>query len=66
MLVAAPVALKIVFRLFDSEAFGAGGGGGTEKSARSCDSVSRISVVMSCERRSAFVKTLGGGNLPKW
>ena len=38
-------------------------GGGTEKSARSCASVSRISEVMSELLRSALVKILGGGKL---
>lgn len=42
---------------------GGGGGGGTEKRARSCASVSRISVVMSGLVRRALVKILGGGKL---
>lgn len=40
-----------------------GGGGGTEKRARSCGSVSRIKAVMSWDARRALVKILGGGNL---
>lgn len=39
------------------------GGGGTEKRARSWDSVSRIRAVISWLDRSAFVKIFGGGNL---
>jgi hypothetical protein len=67
MLVATPLALKMVFRRFDPEAgscaFGTGGGGGTVNNARSCVSVSRMSAVISCCCRSAFVNILGGGNL---
>lgn len=40
-----------------------GGGGGTEKRARSCGSVSRIRDVMSWFERRALVKIFGGGNL---
>jgi hypothetical protein len=40
-----------------------GGGGGTEKRARSCGSVSRMRDVMSWFERRALVKILGGGNL---
>lgn len=40
-----------------------GGGGGTEKRARSWGSVSRIREVMSEAERRALVKILGGGNL---
>jgi hypothetical protein len=40
-----------------------GGGGGTEKRARSCGSVSRIKDVMSAVESSAFVKIFGGGKL---
>ena len=40
-----------------------GGGGGTEKRARSWGSVSRSSEVMSWFERRAFVKILGGGKL---
>jgi len=43
----APFGLNIVLRLFESSVLEAEDGGGTEKSARSCDSVSRIRVVMS-------------------
>jgi hypothetical protein len=42
---------------------GRGWGGGTEKRARSCGSVSRIRSVMSEVLRSALVKTFGGGKL---
>jgi hypothetical protein len=38
-------------------------GGGTEKRARSCSSVSRIREVMSGVERRALVKILGGGKL---
>lgn len=56
---------KTVFRLLDADscALGAGGGGGTEKRARSCDSVSRMRAVMSWGCSSALVKILGGGKL---
>lgn len=40
-----------------------GGGGGTEKRARSWASVSRIKEVMSWLERRALVKILGGGKL---
>lgn len=40
-----------------------GGGGGTEKRARSWASVSRIREVMSGLERRALVKILGGGKL---
>lgn len=40
-----------------------GGGGGTEKRARSCGSVSRIRLVMSGAERRALVKIWGGGKL---
>lgn len=43
------------------EAEGAACGGGTEKRARSCGSVSRIREVMSGVERRALVKILGGG-----
>lgn len=42
---------------------GGGAGAGTEKRARSWDSVSRIKAVMSWFERRAFVKILGGGKL---
>lgn len=42
-----------------------GGGGGTENSARSWASVSRIREVMSWFARRAFVKIFGGGKLPE-
>lgn len=41
----------------------AGGGGGTENSALSCVSVSRINEVMSWFLNRAFVNILGGGKL---
>lgn len=40
-----------------------GGGGGTEKRARSWGSVSRMRDVMSWFERRALVKIFGGGNL---
>lgn len=40
-----------------------GGGGGTEKRARSWVSVSRIREVMSGVERRALVKIFGGGKL---
>jgi hypothetical protein len=42
---------------------GVAAAGGTEKSALSCDSVSRIKLVMSWDWSSALVNILGGGNL---
>lgn len=42
---------------------GGGGGAGTEKSARSWASVSRMREVMSGLERSALVNILGGGKL---
>ena len=44
-------------------AVGSGGGVGTEKSARSCGSVSRIREVMSWVESRAFVKIFGEGKL---
>lgn len=44
---------------------GAGGGGGTEKRARSWDSVSRMREVMSWVERRALVKIFGGGKLDR-
>jgi len=40
-----------------------GGGGGTEKRARSCGSVSRMREVISGVESSALVKIFGGGKL---
>lgn len=67
------LALKTVLRrlwlLLEVKGEGSGweaaglGGGGTEKRARSCDSVSRIRVVISCWWSRAFVNILGGGKL---
>lgn len=64
-----PATLKMVCRRFVG--FGGsgawvvafGGGGGTEKRARSWASVSRIKDVMSWLERRALVKILGGGKL---
>lgn len=47
----------------DAEEEGGGGGAGTEKRARSWDSVSRMSDVMSWFDNRAFVKIFGGGKL---
>lgn len=62
-----PLGLKMVLRrLVDvggSACFGAAGGGGTEKRARSCASVSRIKLVISWFWRSALVNILGGAKL---
>lgn len=62
-----PLGLKMVLRrLVDvggSACFGAAGGGGTEKRARSCASVSRIKLVISWFCRSALVNILGGAKL---
>jgi hypothetical protein len=48
---------------YGAEAVGCGCGGGTEKRARSCGSVSRIREVISGVDRRALVKILGGGKL---
>lgn len=62
--------LKTVWRRPGARAAGSGwgaveggGGGGTEKSARSWGSVSRRREVISWFERRAFVKILGGGKL---
>jgi hypothetical protein len=56
----------VLRRLLDvggSACFGAAGGGGTEKRARSCASVSRIRLVISWFCNSALVNILGGAKL---
>lgn len=62
-----PAGLKMVLRrLVDADGsacLGGAGGGGTEKRARSCSSVSRIRLVISWFWRRAFVKIFGGANL---
>jgi hypothetical protein len=62
-----PLGLKMVLRRLlevgGSACFGAAGGGGTEKRARSCASVSRIRLVMSWFCSSALVNILGGAKL---
>jgi hypothetical protein len=67
MLAPAPLGLKTVLRLLvdaaGSVCLGAAGGGGTEKRARSCSSVSRIRLVISWFWSSAFVNILDGAKL---
>lgn len=62
-----PLGLKIVLRLLvdgaGSACLGAAGGGGTEKRARSCSSVSRIRLVISWFCSNALVNIFGGANL---
>lgn len=64
---APPLGLNMVLRLFadgaGSVCLVAAGGGGTEKRARSCSSVSRIRLVISWFCSNALVKIFGGANL---
>lgn len=55
--------LRLLVDVGGSACLGAAGGGGTEKRARSCASVSRIRLVMSWVCSSAFVNILGGAKL---
>ena len=67
MLTSPPATLKTVCRRIEGAGSGGwlanGGGGGTEKSARSWTSVSRIRLVMSGLASSAFENMRGGGKL---